>query len=113
VATISQNVSSLQYVRVQVTAIVGGNTAYNPSSDAVSFGFAALGANPNIAPTTWYAGSWETDAIGGVSSYIARCLVGPAGTYTPVRGNYLVWLKVTDSPEIPVLPVGQLNILGA
>jgi hypothetical protein len=49
--------------------------------------------------------------IGGQTTYVAKCLVGPAGTFVPTANtNYWLWLKVTDSPEIPVLLVGELRV---
>jgi hypothetical protein len=42
--------------------------------------------------------------------YSAKCLVGPSGTTNPGIGRYYLYLKITDSPEIPVLVAGLLEI---
>jgi len=111
-STIGQPASSLQYIRYKVTATVNGNPGYDPTADVVQFGFqptASVAAD--VAPTTWLTGSWETDTISGVTAYVARCLVGPGGTFVPATlTNYWVWLRVEDNPEIPVVQVGELQI---
>lgn len=89
-----QPVSSLGYVKVQITATINGATA-NPTSDQVRMAFPTTGADP----TTWYTASWETQG----ALYFARCLVGPGGTVTLPIGFYDVYVQVTDSPEIPVV----------
>ena len=101
---ISVSSLSLEFIRYAVKAIVNGVSPYNPTGDVVRFAFTT---GPNVAPTTWYVGSWETSA-GPV--YIARCLVGPAGAATLAVGTYTVWLKITDNPEVPVRQVGQLKV---
>lgn len=78
---------------------------YNPTSDSVVFAFTAPGTKPT-GSTTWYAGSWEI----ANGNYLARCLVGPTGTVTLAAGTYSVWVKITDSPEIPVLEVDTLIV---
>ncbi len=111
--TFTQGVATLQYLRVAVKATVNGNTAYNPTSDTVQFGFQLETTyTPTQAPTVWYAGSWETVGSGSQVSYVARCLVGPGGTFTPTaETDYWFWVKITDSPEIPVLFVGELQVI--
>lgn len=93
---------STEYVRVQVTASSAG-AVVNPTSDTIQFAFPAT----TVQPSVWYSGSWET--ISGV--YYARCLVGPTGgVVTLTVGNsYDVWVKITDSPEVPVRKVTTLT----
>jgi hypothetical protein len=91
---------SKEYVRVPVSAKEAGVTV-NPTSDEVAFAFVQSGE-----PSTWYAGQWETDG----TTYYARIAVGPGGSVTLVDGTYDTWVKVTDSPEIPVRKVGQVRI---
>lgn len=94
---------STEYLRYQVTATVAG-TARNPTSDSVQFAFTNGGANP----VTYYAGSWET--VNG--SYFALCLIGPAaGVITLTPGTWTVWMKITDSPEVPVRNVGTITVV--
>lgn len=97
-------VSSLskEYIHVPVDASLGG-TAYDPTADVVSFALPATG----VAPTVWVVGSWLT--VG--STYYARVLVGPGTSFILTAGVYDVWVKVTDSPEIPVRRSGFLRVV--
>lgn len=99
---------SLQYLTVPVQAFKGG-TAYNPTADAVSFAFVDVnGAVPTSG--MWVAGSWIT--LPNYSyPYAAQCLVGPGGSTAPTTGTYTVWMEITDSPEVPVLVAGQLQVV--
>lgn len=97
---------SVQYVRAPVAAELNG-AVYNPTSDTVQFAFMAVGATP--ASGDWHAGSWET-VTGPPAQYIARCLVGGTAGVVLTAGTYVVWLKVTDNPEVPVAQVGVLTV---
>jgi hypothetical protein len=97
--------TSLQYVRVPVTASVLG-AAYNPTSDTVQMAFLADGAVPQSGD--WKVASWETDVVTG--QYRAKCLVGPSGTVTLTAGTYRIFVKISDSPEIPVLEADLLSV---
>lgn len=94
---------SLQYVKVPVTATKGG-VAFDPSGDVVAMTFSTsehLGTSP-----TWYTASWE-DTVGG---HLARCLVGTGGAAVLAAGTYWVFVKVTDSPESPVVGAGPILV---
>lgn len=108
---IGQSVSSLQNIRYAVRATVNG-IAYNPTGDAVQFGFLPSATNlANVVPSSWVSGDWETDTITGQTAYVATCLVGPGGDFAPAASTvYWVWVKITDNPEIPVLLAGQLQV---
>lgn len=110
---IGQSYESLQYIRYVVKATVNGNSSYNPTSDTVQFGFDSTpSSRGDVPPGSWVAGSWETDTISGQTAYVAKCLVGPGGTFVPAaRTTYWVWIQITDNPEIPVMQVGQLQIV--
>lgn len=97
------SVSSLQYVKVPVTATVNG-AAYNPTSDQVQLAFVTIGDDP--AGSDWVTGSWETAS----GTYYARALVGPGGTVELAKGRYQIYVKITDSPEIPVLESDVLEV---
>ncbi len=99
---------STQYVLVPVTATKAG-VAYNPTGDVVQFAFMS-GATAVPANTDWVAGTWQTDTSSLLYPYLAQCLVGPSGTTTLGIGDYYIWLKIADNPEIPVLVAGQLQI---
>lgn len=96
--------ASTEYVRVNVSALIGG-TIHDPTGDPVSMAFIPSSADPT--DPDWHPGTWET--AGNV--YKALCLVGPAngGVVLP-DGQYAVWVKVTDSPEVPVLRAGILTM---
>ena len=49
----------------------------------------------------WKSATWTT--LTAPTRYLATCLVGPGGTVTLADGSYEVWVKVTTTPEIPVL----------
>ena len=100
--------ASLQLVPALVEAIVAG-APYNPTGDQVAFAFTTPGTSPMGAQ--WWPGSWDsTSPAGGGSWYTALCLVGPGGTVQLAPGSYQVWVKVTDNPEVPVLPAFLLTI---
>jgi hypothetical protein len=95
--------SSTEYVNVPVSATMAG-TPYNPTGDLVYMAFVAGSAQPS----TFYEGNWVTTVQG---TYIARCLVGPANSGTVLApGLYVVWVKITDSPEVPIRQAGTLQI---
>jgi hypothetical protein len=105
-----ESISSLsrEFVQAEVEVTEQG-LAYNPTTDVVEFAFTPVG---NRLPDTWFTGSWDgTQPVPGTTAYRAQVLVGP-GSSGPVLavGKYQVWIRVTDSPEVPVLPVGQLAI---
>jgi hypothetical protein len=110
--TIGQPVGSLNYVRFQVKANVNGNPGYDPTGDVVQFAFLdILSHSADDEPVSWTNGSWETDTITGQNAYVAKILVGPAGSFVPTQGtNYWIWMKITDSPEVPVMQVGTLQV---
>lgn len=101
----SQPALSLQYVTFAVLPTSFGG-AINPTGDTVQFAFTLGGANPS----TWYAGTWASTTPLTSGAYLAQCLVGPGGTVALTRGSYSCWIKITDNPEIPVIPAGQLQI---
>lgn len=92
------SVLSTVYVKVPITATKSG-TLVDPTSDTVEMQFTAVGVDPDDA--AWLAADWET--IGGQN--YARTLIGPgAGAHPLLIGSYTPWVKVVDSPEIPVKP---------
>lgn len=102
------SVLDLEYVRVPVSAKTAGADV-NPTSDTVVMAFTAI---PGVDPVggDWKTSSWETDATTTPSTYYARCLIGPGGTIALAVGSYQVWVKVTDSPEVPVKRAGVLVV---
>jgi hypothetical protein len=107
-STIGMSHLATMYVFVPF-AVTKSGIPYNPTSDAVVFAFMPT---PTQVPqnTDWVTGSWDTDTTQVIYPYSAKCLVGPAGTITLGIGTYVIYTKVTDNPEIPVLITGQLQI---
>jgi hypothetical protein len=97
-----------QYVFIPVQATKSG-IAYNPTADTVQFAFMPQ-ATQSPQVSDWVAASWDTNTTSVIYPYSARCLVGPAGTITLGLGTYYMYLKIADSPEIPVLLGGILQI---
>jgi|SRR5579859_7365161 len=96
--SVSQSVLSTQFLMVPVTT--RSPSPYNPTADLVQFAFPPL-TIPATSPAVWYTGSWVT--FPG-PSYWAECLVGPVNGGVPLAaGSYQVWVKITDSPEVPAL----------
>lgn len=100
--TAVQSVLSRQYVPVLVTA-----AAATPTSDTVQMAFVASG-DPQSGD--WNAASWAPQENLPTTQGIAQCLVGPGGTIALETGTYTIWIKITDSPEIPVQRAGLLTI---
>lgn len=108
-----------------ITTISGQSTIYvtsgitapaDPTSDTVAFAF--LGpygsyteatAQTVTSTTTFTTGSWGTTQS-YPTLYIAQCLVGPSGDVTLTTGSYAVWVKITSSPEVPILYSGPLVV---
>lgn len=95
---------TVEYVRVPVKATEAG-LPVDPTADAVTMAFEREGSRP----TTWHTAEWETDATAVPLKHYVRCIVGP-GHVELVRATYNVWVKIVDSPEIPVLLSGVLII---
>lgn len=98
---------STEYVEIPVSVVKSG-AVVSPTADTVQFAFMPLGKAPGVSD--WHAGDWET-LPGPPAVYMARVLVGPGtgGVVVPA-GSYVVWVKVTDNPEVPVLQAGTLVI---
>lgn len=94
--------TSLTYIKSKVTA------SADPTGDTVTAAFVATGLP---GASDWKTGSWQTVTANGVTSYYARCLVGPGGAFIPVAALYKMFIKVTDSPEVPVLFAGLVRFI--
>ena len=99
---------STQYIFIPVNVTENGSL-YNPTSDTVQFAFMPT-ATQVPQSGDWIAGSWNAVAANILYPYQAKCLVGPAGTITLGIGTYIIYVRITDNPEIPVLISGQLQI---
>ena len=100
--------ASLQYLVVPVQVTKAG-LPYNPTADVVQFAFLSnIGGTPTSSQ--WIAGTWSTTQNLNYP-YAAQCLVGTGGGTALTTGTYVIWLKITDNPEIPVLQAGQIQIV--
>lgn len=96
---------STQYIQVGVTVV--SPSGYNPTNDVVQFSFTTA-TYPMTSPTVWHSGSWVT--FPG-PAYWAQCLVGTANSGVVLsQGQYQVWMKIMDNPEVPVLQPVILTI---
>jgi hypothetical protein len=98
----TQSSLSRQYIPVQVRAPV------DPRGDSVQFAFLTTGEPAN---TDWATAVWDSAPVAAGGAYTARCLVGPGGTVTLAAGVYTLWVKITDSPEVPVMAAGKVQVL--
>lgn len=102
--TLTQLAQSTEPVQVAVTATLNG-AVYNPTADPVAFAFVpkqVSGPPPDPTSGQWQAATWQTDP-GPV--YWASILVGPLnGGVALAAGSYIVYVKVTDNPAVPVKP---------
>lgn len=108
--TLTQLAQSTEPVQVSIGATLNG-AVYNPTGDTVAMAFVPAqpsGQPPDPASGQWQPAAWETDP-GPV--YWASILVGPLNGGIPLTaGNYIVYVKVTDSPAVPVKPGCYLTI---
>lgn len=94
---------SKEYLVVPVKTNPGG-VAVNTAIATVEFAFLA-GGEPQEAD--WKNGEWTSS---GQTDY-ARVLIGPGSTAGALSdGNYTVWLRVSQSPEVVVRPAGSLTV---
>ena len=109
--TLSQLATSTEYIQLQVVTTQLNGTAYNPTSDPVYIAFVPVTSPPSSPDPTsgeWNTAAWVTDTSG---NYWAGILVGPLnGEVNLAVGSYLVVLKVTDSPAVPVKQAAYLMI---
>ena len=95
---------TVQYVRFKVTAYNASGVAMNIGSDVVQVAFTLPGINPINA-------DWKTAAWGDTVLGIAQILIGPGTTSVLTVGDYDVYVKITDSPEVPVILVDRVRIV--
>jgi hypothetical protein len=109
---ITRSVLDTDYLAYPVVIIGVAGTRINPTGDAVQFAFMPNPANANPGSGDWHTGTWYTGANG---SYYAQILVGPAnsGVVPQPAGSGLwnVWIKVTDSAQVPVWQQDTLQLV--
>lgn len=104
---ITLSVLDTRYVQVPLDTTFNG-VPYNPTADVVQMAFMPSPPDANPGSGDWKAASWVTFPGG----YAVRCLVGTLnGGNVLTVGNYNIWTKVIDNPEVPVQNVGILRIV--
>lgn len=108
------SVVGTEWYEAQVTATAEDGVPIDPSSDVTGFAFLRVGIGSGTprptAGTVWNPGAaWVV--LSNPTIYVARILIGPAGSLQLAPGDYAVWLKITDAPEIPALSLGRLAIV--
>lgn len=106
--TLTQMAVSTEPIQLQVQA------SADPTGDGVQIAFVKVlspaAASPDPADADWHVGYWETDL--NPTTWWASVLVGPANGGVPLTaGWYVVYVKVTDNPAVPVKPGCYLQIL--
>ena len=96
---------STEYIKVEVTRDDGTN----PTADTVKMAFVADGVTP--ATGDFKVADWQTIGVGAENHYYIRCLIGPAGTIALAAGLYVVWVKISDSPETPVKRLDFIKVI--
>lgn len=99
---------STEYVLVPISVTKLG-VSYNPTGDEVQMAFMP-NATQQPGVSDWQTASWDTDTSNIIYPYNAKCLVGPSGVITLTVGTYVIYVKIFDNPETPVLVVGQLVV---
>ena len=96
------------YYKVPVSATSEGEPV-NPTALPVVFAFMPQ-ATQVPQPADWQTAAWTTVPSDILAPYHAYCLVGPGGTIQLGTGTYVIYLKISDSPEVPVLIAGYLQV---
>lgn len=101
--------ASVEYLRVAVSAKEAG-VVVNPTTDAVAM---AVKTSGTPSGGDWKTAAWETDATTDPDTYYARVLVGTGtdvGALT-AGDTYSVWVRVSDSPEVPIKHAGYIQVI--
>lgn len=105
---ITRSALDTRYLAYPVDYVVGG-TVRNPSADPVAFAFMPNPADASPGSGDWHTGSWIATTSG---TYAAQILLGPNnGGLVLTAGVYNVWIRITDSPEVPVEQIDLLQIV--
>ena len=98
---------SLQYVFVPVSVTALDGNTFNPTNDTVELAFMPQATQ---VPTSgdWQPATWAISATNVLQPYSAYTLVGPGGTIQLGVGTYVIYVKITDATEIPVMQAATL-----
>ena len=99
----SMSVLATEYLHCKVVA------DDDPTGDVVQWAFLDRGTQWPNETTTWVDGGWKPGST--AQDAVARVLVGPENGGHPLTvGQYRVWLRITDNPEVPVKLAGYLTM---
>lgn len=95
--------TSTEDVLVPVEATISG-VQLDPTTDVVAMAFIPVDQEKPLTGD-WKVAGWETDPTGAQPRYYARATIGPGGVIALTGGGtrYGVYVRITDSPEVPVL----------
>jgi len=96
--------NSTEFIYVQIVATLPESTQLSdPTSSVVSIAVPPLGT----PPVTFYSASWLSSAFIPTIQF----LVGPLGNVSLSPGDYDVYARITDSPQIPVLHCSHFRVI--
>ena len=90
---------SVVYIKIPVKAVKNG-VSYDPTSDAVAMAFTQGTATPTAVAASWEPGTQKARIQVGTGTAV--------GALAP--GFWDIWVKITDSPEVPFEKVDLLEI---
>lgn len=90
---------STEYLMTPISAGSG-----DPSSYPVQVAVLPDGDRPAV--DDWHDATWDTDS----GDHVAVLLVGPEGVIDPGPGTYRTWVKITATPEVPVIASARFQI---
>jgi hypothetical protein len=88
-------------VSVPLTVTTLDGAPYDPAGDLVQMAFMPT-ATQVPQSSDWQAAIWSGNSSDLIYPYAVNCLIGPGGTITLGIGTYVIYVKVTDNPEVPV-----------
>lgn len=105
---------SVETVRIPYASLSTLGVLEDPTASTVEIGFSAA---RETEPASWNTAAWETSEklrlpVGGTiveTPYKATILVG-SGATDLAEGLHAMWLRVTDSPEVPIRFVGFIEV---
>ena len=105
---------SVETVRIPWASLTTLGVLEDPTASTVEIGFSA---DREVEPTIWNAAAWETSEeirlpVGGTiveTPYKATILIG-SGATDLAEGLHAMWVRVTDSPEVPIRFVSFVEV---
>ncbi len=98
--------TSKEYVLARVLAKVSGSVI-DPTIYPAEMAFTQSG-QPVTAD--WLSATWETNTTTTQATYYARVMIGPGSSKTLAAGRWVCWVRLTATPEIPVISPGTVVI---